>query len=165
MVDASLILCRRLTLKLLSGTFVELLKASFSLVLFAIAKFNTVCPNEEKYSKNEKVAGSLGKLEGYLKGWITDRKVIGGSMFGGSVKPRYWSAEEEIAVYPICTFAMIIYIYYIGTYFVSIDLALNSSAEIPTRYRSGQWMANCNERTYPNTSEGGEYICLSPSNI
>ncbi len=106
MVDASLLLCSRLRPKLLSSTFVELLKASFSLVLFAIAKFNTVCPNEEKYSKNEKVAGALGKLKGSLKGWITDRKVIGGSMFGGSVNTRWWSAEEEIKVHLFFVFIM-----------------------------------------------------------
>ncbi len=102
MVDASILLCSRLRLKLSSSsdTFVDLLKASFSLVLFAVAKFHTVCPIE-KYSRIEKVADALGKLEGTLKDWITDERVIGGSMFGGSAYTRFWKAEEEIQVHPL----------------------------------------------------------------
>ena len=94
MVDASLLLCLRLQTKLTSPLkhHVEVFKSSISLVLQALIQLHTVCQDDEK------VKNSLAKLNGSLHKWITNRAVIGGSLFGGYTNSRDWDAEKEIQV-------------------------------------------------------------------
>ena len=99
-VNAALLLYRRLTI-MLNGRFqhyVEVLKASLSLILFAVAHLK-ICPNEEK---DEISKEAFARLKGILWDWIVDRKVIGGSVFGGSLPSHYfsggWKAKEELEV-------------------------------------------------------------------
>ncbi len=97
---ASLLLCTNLWPKLssTSNNFVELLKSSLSLALLTVANFNTLYPNEEHVNKGEQVTLVLGNLESILNKWISDRRVIGGSMFGASSYSRSTQAETEIRV-------------------------------------------------------------------
>ena len=100
MMNAALLLYQRLTVMLKSCTqhYVEVLKTSISLILFAVAQLK-MCPSDEK-DKIIKVA--FARLKGILWEWIVDRKVIGGSMFGGSLPSHYfsggWKAKEELEV-------------------------------------------------------------------
>lgn len=100
MVDASIRLFSNLRIKISSPSypFLELLKASVSLVLFALTDFNGFFPEEES-DKKQKLIRVFGGLDRDLKNWIIEPRVIGGSMFGGSTNPRHWKAEEEIRVY------------------------------------------------------------------
>ena len=76
----------------------EVLKASISLILFAVAQLK-ICPSDEK---DEIIKEAFARLKGTLWEWIVDRKVIGGSVFGGSLPSRYfsggWKAKEELEV-------------------------------------------------------------------
>lgn len=99
-VNAALLLYRRLTtiLKSCSQHYVAVLKASLSLILFAVAQLK-ICPSEEK---DEIIKEAFARLKGILWEWIVDRKVIGGSVFGGSLPSYYfsggWKAKEELEV-------------------------------------------------------------------
>ena len=99
MVDASLLLFTSLQPQMNSTrkNYVEMLKASISLVLFAAAQLLTVYSKaNEQQEATEKVRTVLHRLQDMLWKWITNSKVIGGSIFGGSVKS--WKAKEEIEV-------------------------------------------------------------------
>ena len=100
MMDGSLLIYNCLKVKLSSTQepYMELLKASLSLVLFAVGYFNTLCHDDKGYGKVERVTTTLGKLESSLKDWVSDARVIGGSVFGGSVNPNSWRAKKEIQV-------------------------------------------------------------------
>ena len=97
-VNAALLLYRRLTiiLKGRSQHYVEVLKASISLILFAVAQLK-ICEEKDEISKE-----AFARLKGILWEWIVDRKVIGGSVFGGSLPSHYfsggWKAKEELEV-------------------------------------------------------------------
>ena len=99
-VNAALLVYRRLTIMLKSRSphYVEVLKASISLILFAVAQLK-ICPSDEK---DEVIKEAVARLKGILWDWIVDRKVIGGSMFGGSLPSHYfsggWKAKEELEV-------------------------------------------------------------------
>lgn len=100
-VDSSLILCSHVRMRLESSSieYVDLLKAALSLALNVLAYLNSLCSdNAETTNKKEKVTVCLGRLEEILHDWITDRKVIGGSMFGGSAYTQSGKAEVEIRV-------------------------------------------------------------------
>ena len=92
----ALLLYRELTLKLKSRTphHVDVLKASVSLILFAVAQL--------KGDKKDKVSKQIFTgLKGALWCWIVDRKVIGGSVFGGSLPKNdsamgMWKPKEEL---------------------------------------------------------------------
>ena len=99
-INAALLLYRRLTIRLKSRSphYVEVLKASISLILFAVAQLK-IYPSDEK---EEIVEESLARLKGILWEWIVEREVIGGFMFGGSLPSHYfsggWKAKEELEV-------------------------------------------------------------------
>ena len=101
MVVAALKLYRSLTYKLKTRTThcVEVLKASISLVLFAVAQLKAFCPSDEN---DEVIKGTFASLKDTLWKWIVDREVIGGSVFGGYL-PTYlssavWKPKEELEV-------------------------------------------------------------------
>lgn len=100
MVDASLLLHKQLSAKLLSCSdhYLEVLKASISLVLLTISQLSFFCPEDEKGDMTSRVANASTKLKENLKGWITDGAVIGGSVFGQTVNVRFWKAEQELKV-------------------------------------------------------------------
>ena len=87
MVHAALLLYGKLTVMLKSCTphDVDLLKASISLILFAVARLKCLCPSDEN------IKGAFASLKGALWNWIVDCKVIGGSVFGGNL-PAYYSS-------------------------------------------------------------------------
>ena len=89
MVHAALLLYRKLTVMLKSCIphYVDVLKASISLILFAVAQLK-ICPSDEK---DEIIKEAFARLKGTLWEWIVDSKVIGGSVFGGNL-PAYYSS-------------------------------------------------------------------------
>jgi hypothetical protein len=91
MVDASLLLCKKLAVKLTSPArhYVEVFGASISFLFFAI-HIVAALPFEEKI----KVA--LDTLKLILWEWITNREVIGGSFFGSNTQLSL--AKEEVQV-------------------------------------------------------------------
>ena len=92
-----MLLCQRLigVLKSPALHYVNVVGTSISLFLCAIFCFNTYCPNEEKYSKDEKIKKSFLMLEDILWKWIADPKVIGGSLFGYTALRQ---SKEELEV-------------------------------------------------------------------
>ena len=102
MVNTAVMLYRCLTYKLKTCTTycVDVLKASISLVLFAVAQLKAFCPSDEKYQKDEAIEEAFSSLKGILSGWIVDRAVIGGSLFGGSLSAASWksTSKEELKV-------------------------------------------------------------------
>ena len=95
MVIKALLLYRELTVKLKSHTphHVDVLKASISLILFAVAQL--------KADRRDKVTKTFAALNTILWRWITDRDVIGGSIFGGSLPIKesamgMWKPKEEL---------------------------------------------------------------------
>ena len=101
MVTATLVLYRQLTVVLKSCTphYVEVLKASISLILFALAQLKALCPNEEA---DKIIKEDFARLKGTLGEWVADREVIGGSLFGGYVSTKYysggWKPKGELEV-------------------------------------------------------------------
>ena len=87
MVRAALLLYRKLTVMLKSYTphYVDVLKGSISLILFAAAQLKSLCPSDEN------IKGAFASLKGTLWNWIVNREVIGGSVFGGNL-PAYYSS-------------------------------------------------------------------------
>ena len=102
MVNATVMLYSWLTNKLKTRTThcVDVLKASISLILFAVAQLKAFCPSDEKYQKDEAIEQAFSFLKGILSGWIVDRAVIGGSLFGGSLSAASWksTSKEELKV-------------------------------------------------------------------
>lgn len=99
-VPAALLLYRKLTVMLKSCTphYVDVLKASISLILFAVAQLKTFCPSDEN------IKGAFASLKGTLWNWIVDREVIGGPVFGGTLPAYYssgmwpWNPRRELEV-------------------------------------------------------------------
>ena len=87
MVHAALLLHGKLTVMLKSCTphYVDMLKASISLILFAVAQLKALCPSDENVKR------AFASLKGTLWNWIVNREVIGGSVFGGNL-PAYYSS-------------------------------------------------------------------------
>ena len=77
---------------------VEMFKASISLILFASYQLSNACTDSYEHLKvrEDKIGEALSRVQEMLWSWITDPKVIGGSIFGGNVKS--WKAEEELEV-------------------------------------------------------------------
>ena len=108
MVHAALLLYRKLTVMLKSCTphYVDVLKASISLILFAVAQLKTLCPSDEN------TKGAFASLKGTLWNWIVNREVIGGSVFGGNLPACYssgmwlWNPRGELEV---CATQMLYY--------------------------------------------------------
>ena len=101
MVTAALMLYRSLTYKLETRTThcVEVLKASISLILFAVAQLKMLCPINEK---DEVIKDTFATLKKVLWEWIVGREVIGGSVFGGYLptpsSSAMWKPKEELEV-------------------------------------------------------------------
>ena len=91
MAEASLLLCRKLAVKLTSPAkhYVEVFGASISLLFFAI---HAVAAS----AFEEKIKVVLDTLKLILWKWITSREVIGGSFFGSNT--QLLLAEEEVQV-------------------------------------------------------------------
>ena len=96
MVTKALLLYRKLTMKLKSHTphHVDVLKASISLILFAVAQLKAD-------RRDEVTKKTFAGLNTSLWHWITDRDVIGGSVFGGSLPIKdsamgMWKPKEEL---------------------------------------------------------------------
>lgn len=107
MVDAALMLFNRLVNKFKTKTCtshcVDVLKASISLILFAIAELKAHLPSDKTYQKDEIIAKHFASLKGYLWHWIVCREVIGGSVFGGTLPVQSsssssWKIKEELEV-------------------------------------------------------------------
>ena len=74
---------------------VDVLKASISLILFAVAQLKAFYSSDEKHRKDETVEEAFGFLKGTLSEWIADRAVIGGSFLGGDVSASWKSKSKE----------------------------------------------------------------------
>ena len=97
LVDASMLLIRRQSVILKTPEHhVNVLQASTSLLLFAISCLNSLCPDNEKSYKHEKIKNTFEMLKTTLWKWITSSSVIGGSVFGGDI--TYWKGELELKV-------------------------------------------------------------------
>jgi len=101
MTDATLLLFRKLAYKLKTCTphCVDVLKASISLILYAVAQLKALYPDDEKYPI---ITRAFASLKGTLWEWIVDRAVIGGSVFGGTLPTRYyssWKRKEELELW------------------------------------------------------------------
>lgn len=96
MVTAALLLYRELTAKFKGCTphHVDVLKASISLILFAVDQLKT--DKKNKFTKQ-----IFAGLNVALWNWIVDCDVIGGSVFGGSLPINdsamgMWKPKEEL---------------------------------------------------------------------
>lgn len=118
MVRSSLRLCNKLSEKLKSceNGHVNLLGAAFSCVLCAIENARSLYEGElGKYDREK----ALKDLEDILKKWITNEKVIGGSIFGQSVQTYFlrsnthWKGEQELTVrvYSIYIYSVVLIIH------------------------------------------------------
>ena len=79
-------------MKALADHIVTLLAKSSLLTLCVVAQLDAVNDQESQWQCQEREA-ILDRLQRGIKGWIADKGVIGGSMFGGSV-PLYGSAMQ-----------------------------------------------------------------------
>ena len=98
-------LFNRLThkLKTCASHCVDVLKASISLILFAIAELKALLPSNKTYQKDEIIAKRFGNLKDSLWHWIVCSNVIGGSVFGGTLPVQSsssssWKKKEELEV-------------------------------------------------------------------
>jgi len=103
----------RLTQKLKTCTShcVDVLKASISLILFAIAELKVLLPSDKTYQKDEIIAKRFANLKDSLWHWIVCSKVIGGSVFGGTLPVQSsssssWKTKEELVVIPVVIHAL-----------------------------------------------------------
>ena len=102
-------LCTKLSEKLRSSeeNQVKLLRSAFSCVLCAVETTCSTYEDERGKTSHDKAMAKIGNL---LKDWITDKRVIGGSVFGSTV-PREsygvsyftrsyasWKGKEELKV-------------------------------------------------------------------
>jgi len=106
MPEAAQFLFRELAkkLKTCNPHCVEVLKASISLILYAVARLKAFSLSDEKYQKGEVTTGVFVKLKDLLWDWIVDCQVIGGSVFGGTPPAKSsssWKAKEELKVIAI----------------------------------------------------------------
>ena len=83
-----------------SEHIVTLLSNSIGLILHTIARLDAVTDEESGWQWEDR-GNILDSIEKALRSWIADKKVIGGSMFGGSV-PSYgnplaaWKSKGKI---------------------------------------------------------------------
>ena len=98
-MDAALLLTQR-QLDILKSAehHVKVLQASTSLFLFSISRLNSLCPDNEKSHKDEKITAAFEELKTNFWKWIANPNVIGGSLFGGDVKRWNWKGESELKV-------------------------------------------------------------------
>ena len=87
-VEAALFLLGEL-LKRLKGSHdeVELLKSSLSLLFSTLWQLSSLVPDNDESKKivaNTRLKVFL-KVKGFLKNWVADRNVIGGSIFGWTI--------------------------------------------------------------------------------
>lgn len=97
MLTAALNLFKQLIFKLKSRTShcVDVLKASISLILFAVTQLKAHCSSDEKNQKHETIIKStFDSLKRNLLGWISDPEVIGGSLFGGNCS-TFWKSNSK----------------------------------------------------------------------
>ena len=93
-MDATLLLCTNLLPKLMSDAqiYTDLLKVSISAVLLASAQYL----NNKENADNSQVKNTFSGIEKCLQQWISNPRVIGGSVFGGCVPSKTpWKAREE----------------------------------------------------------------------
>ena len=96
-MDASSLLTQQLLDNLKSSEHhVKVLQAATSLFLFSISRLNSLCPDNEKPHKDEKIRKAFEELKANYWKWIASSEVIGGSVFGGSVK--HWKGKPELKV-------------------------------------------------------------------
>ena len=106
MVNSSFRLCTKLSEKLRSSeeNRVKLLRSAFSCVLCAVEK---TCSSYEDHERGKTIHDkAITKIGNLLKDWITDAKVIGGSVFGYTVQSytyftrsfTNWKGKEELKV-------------------------------------------------------------------
>ena len=93
-VDAALLLFIRLSAKLTeySGHYLDMLLMSMTIILLSLSKYVHSVSNANK----DKVKEILDKTAHTLREWIIKRDVIGGSLFGGSVKDGHDMRELEV---------------------------------------------------------------------
>ena len=69
----------------------KLLKSSLSLLFFSLWQLDSLAPGTDE--SKQIVANTKSKIylkvKGCLKDWVVGRKVIGGSIFGGTVDQRF----------------------------------------------------------------------------
>lgn len=104
MVNATLLLYKRLTVMLKSCTLycLEVLKASISLILFAVADLQALSPSEEKDETNKK---AFATLKSTLWEWIIDHKIVKSRLI--NKQSTSWSKDEfevqqRLASFPGC---------------------------------------------------------------
>lgn len=112
MVNAAILLCDGLHVRLDGPRefYIDLLKCSYSLALFALAQLHTQLPDDSGINKAEIIHESLTKLQKILREWVIRSDVIGGSLFGAFANPAYWKAETEIKVC-VCVCVCVLYEY------------------------------------------------------
>ena len=99
-VNAALLLFARLTAKLThyNQHFLEVLMLTLTIILLSLSKLESA-PDENK----DIVKDVLDKAILMLKDWITNKDVIGGSLFGGRVMSGnlvHSDDELEVNVFP-----------------------------------------------------------------
>jgi hypothetical protein len=109
MVKSSFCLCTKLSEKLRSSeeNQVKVLRSAFSCFLTAVERACTLCDEEDGKTVPDKTKIEIRNL---LKDWITDERVIGGSIFGHTVlqescsvshfshSDTNWKGEKELKV-------------------------------------------------------------------
>ena len=103
MIKSSLHLCTKLSeiLRSIKDSHVNMLRSAFSCALCALEKACSLCEDKHERIDRDKVIQNISKL---LKHWITDSRVIGGSIFGGTVPLYYthtrtnWKGKAELKV-------------------------------------------------------------------
>lgn len=93
-VDAALLLFTRLSAKLTEyfEHYLEVLVMSMTIILSSLSKYSLSLPD----ANNDKIKETLDKTGETLREWIINKDVIGGSLFGGSVKDGYPMRELEV---------------------------------------------------------------------
>lgn len=98
MLEVSLCLCKKLVSKSTSSEdrSVKLIMTVFSCVLCSIERAHSLSDAKEVINEKPKYMEGLKEC---LKNWISDRNVIGGSIFGCSVhNKKYSKGEGELKV-------------------------------------------------------------------
>lgn len=103
MVKSALRLCTRLSDKLKSSEekHVTLLRSTFSCALCAVENACKLSKGDDNIIDRDE---AIEKIRTLLKGWIANREVIGGSIFGYSVQSYFirshtsWKGKEELKV-------------------------------------------------------------------
>lgn len=93
-VDASLLLFTRLTAKLTEYNehYLDILLMSLTIILSSLSKYVQSVLDADK----SKVKEVMDKTAQTLRKWIIKKDVIGGSLFGGSIKDGHPMRELEV---------------------------------------------------------------------